>query len=227
MRILAVTGLQREAAILRGPGVKVLVSGGRADALEAMLAAEPAAEAVVSIGLAGALVPGLSPGDWVVATAVASEAGRHATDPTWTEELRRRLAPRGYGTILGSDRMLVTGADKQAAHRRWDAVAVDMESHVAARAAARLGAPFAAVRVISDGAEQDLPPAVLVGMKPDGGMALAAVLGDLARNPSQLPALMRAGRDAGRAFRTLADGRRLLGPRIGLADLLELPLDVG
>jgi adenosylhomocysteine nucleosidase len=225
--ILAVTGLRREAAILRGPGLKLLVGGGRSEALEAMLAGEAAAEGVVSIGLAGALAPGLSPGDWVAATAVMSETGAWPTDPVWTEEIRRRLAPRRLGPILGSDRMLVAAADKQAAHRCWDALAVDMESHIAARAAARLQAPFAVVRVVSDAADEDLPPAVLVGMKPDGGMALGAVLRNLARNPRQLGALLRAGRDAGAAFRALADGRRLLGPRIGLADLVELPLHVG
>ncbi len=222
-----VTGLRREASILQGPGLKLVVGGGCAEGLETALAREPAAEGVVSIGLAGALDPGLSPGDWVVATAVVSEAGDHPTDPRWTAEILARLAPRGYGPILGSDRMLVAAADKQAAHRRWGALAVDMESHVAVRAAARLQAPFAAIRVVSDGAEKDLPPAVLVGMKPDGGMALGAVLRDLARNPRQLAALLRTGRDAERAFRALADGRRLLGPRIGLPDLVQLPLDVG
>jgi hopanoid-associated phosphorylase len=225
--ILAVTGLRREAAILQGPGLKVVVGGGRAGALEAMLAGESAAEGMVSIGLGGALVAGLSPGDWVAATAVVSEAGAWPTDPLWTEEIVRRLAPHSRGPVLGSDRMLVAAAEKEAAHRRWDALVVDMESHIAARAAQRLGAPFAAVRVVSDAADEDLPPAVLVGMKPDGGMALGAVLADLARNPRQLPALLRAGRDAGAAFRALADGRRLLGPRIGLADLVELPLHVG
>jgi adenosylhomocysteine nucleosidase len=225
--ILAVTGLRREASILRGTGLKVVVGGGRAAALEAALAREAAAEGVVSIGLAGALDPELSPGDWVTATAVLSEAGDHPTDPHWTAEILGRLAPRGYGPILGSDRMLVAAADKKAAHLRCGALAVDMESHVAARAAARLQAPFAAIRVVSDSAGADLPPAVLVGMKADGGMALGAVLLDLARNPRQLPALLRTGRDAERAFRALADGRRLLGPRIGLPDLMQLPLDVG
>jgi adenosylhomocysteine nucleosidase len=225
--ILAVTGLRREAAIIQGPGLKLIVSGARPEALQAALAGELAAEGVVSIGLAGALDPGLSPGDWVVATAVVSEAGDYPTNPLWTDAILGRLAPRSYGPILGSDRMLVAAADKEAAYRRWGAVAVDMESHLAAPAAARLRAPFAAVRVVSDGAGEDLPPAVLVGMKPDGGMALGAVLRDLARDPRQLPALLRAGRDAGRAFRALADGRRLLGPRIGLPDFIELPLHVG
>lgn len=40
-------------------------------------------------------------------------------------------------------------------------------------------------------------------MKPDGGVALGAILASLARNPAQLPALIRTGRDAGAAFEAL------------------------
>jgi len=43
------------------------------------------------------------------------------------------------------------------------------------RVARRYRLPFAAARVISDAAHRDLPPAVLVGMKSDGGMDLPAV----------------------------------------------------
>ena len=72
-----------------------------------------------------------------------------------------------------------------------------------------------------------LPPAVLSGMKPDGGMDLAGVLASLARDPRQLPSLIRTGREAERAFKALDHARRLLGPRLGRADLGELLLDVG
>ena len=227
MTILAATGLRREARIVEGPGVAAVAGGGRAEALEAaLMSAATGAEALISIGIGGALAPGLQPGDWVVATSVIAEGSQTPTDPAWTAEIRTRLPAARMGTILGSDVMLTQAAEKQAAHQRWQALAVDMESHVAARVARRLGLPFAALRAISDSADRDLPAAVLVGMKPDGGMALGAVLWALARDPAQLPALIRTGRDAERAFRALADGRRLLGPRIGLADLVELPLHV-
>ena len=48
----------------------------------------------------------------------------------------------------------------------------------ASRAARNL--PFAALRVISDDASHVLPPAALVAMKPDGGIALGRVLWSLA-----------------------------------------------
>jgi adenosylhomocysteine nucleosidase len=226
--ILIATGLKREAQILGGPGLRAIPGGGRAAALEAaLLAAAQGADAIVSLGIGGALAAGLQPGDWVVATEILADGLGAPTDAAWTAAIAKRLPGARTGAILGSDAMLTRATDKSDARRRYGALAVDMESHAAARVAERLGLPFAAARVVSDAADRDLPDAVKVGMTPEGGMALGAVLWALARDPRQLPALIRAGREAETAFRALADGRHLLGPRIGLPDLGQLPLDVG
>ena len=115
--------------------------------------------------------------------------------------------------------MVVDAAAKAALHSATGALAVDMESHVAAAFAAAHGLPFAALRVISDGADRALPKAAQAGMKPDGGMDV----------PRQLPALIRTGREAEVAFRQLKLLNRhdLLG-RLGIGDpdLGELALDV-
>ncbi|MDB5714901.1 MAG: phosphorylase, partial [Sphingomonadales bacterium] len=107
------------------------------------------------------------------------------------------------------------------------ALAVDTESHIAARVAARHGLPFAALRVISDAADEALPPAALVGMRADGSMALGPVLASLAKSPLQLPALIRTGISAGRAFRSLKRCHDVLG-RLGIGqfDLGQFALDV-
>jgi hopanoid-associated phosphorylase len=224
--ILVATGLLREAQILAGPGVVVIAGAGRAEALEAALTATaPEAEGLISLGIGGALASDLQPGDWVVATRIAG-AEDFATDDAWSSALAAQLPGSASGAILGSGRMLTLATEKRAAHERFGALAVDMESHIAARVARRFGLRFAAARVISDAADHDLPAAVKVGMAPEGGMALGPVLWALAKDPGQLPGLMRTGRDAGRAFRALGDGRHLLGPRIGLPDLVQLPLDV-
>jgi hopanoid-associated phosphorylase len=225
--LLVATGLSREARILQGPGLAIVAGGGRSEALEAMLAAKAGeARAILSIGLGGALAPGLKPGDWVAAEAVLADGETIETHPEWTAALARALPGAQAGAILGSDAMLTEAAEKQAAHARTGALAVDMESHVAARVAQRFGLPFAAARVVSDAAARSLPAAVKVGMRPDGGMALGAVLLALARAPLQTPALIRTGLEAGQAFRGLVDARRLLGPRLGLPDFVELPLDM-
>ena len=83
---------------------------------------------------------------------------------------------------------------KAALYESTGALAVDMESAVAARFAAARNLPFAVLRVISDDAGHVLPPAALVAMKPDGGIALGRVLGSLLRHPLQVPGLIRTAR---------------------------------
>ncbi|MFC0408244.1 phosphorylase family protein [Roseomonas elaeocarpi] len=207
--------MRREARLLRGAGVRVVTGGGDPAALEerlAPLAAE--ARGIISIGIAGALAPGLVPGDWVVGGAVLDGVERLPVDPDWSDALLESLPGAVPGLILGSD-VIVGGPRQKAMLRRSSgAAAVDMESHVAARVARRYGLPFAAARVISDGAERGLPEAALVAMRPDGGVSLPAVFGSVIRDPLQIPALIRTGMEAGRAFRALLRGHRGLGPRL-------------
>ena len=239
MTILVATGLHREAGILAGPGVVVVAGGGDGVRLERELEAAAAnASAIVSSGLAGALAPELKAGDIVIGELFPGEGRgpvggpaqlgpglRRGTD--LVEALGRFLPEAHVGTIVGGDVVVGTTAEKARLRTESSALAVDMESHIAARVAARHNLPFAIIRAISDDADHALPPAALVGMRPDGGMALGAVLASLARNPAQLPALIRTGLHAGRAFRALRRVGDVLGRvGVGLADDLELPLDM-
>jgi adenosylhomocysteine nucleosidase len=131
------------------------------------------------------------------------------------------------GTITGSDHPLATAEMKGALFTETGALAVDMESHIAARVAKRHGLPFAALRVISDTADTTLPPAALAGMRPDGGIALGAIVASLVQNPAQLSALIRTARDAEKAFRALGrvhDMLRCFG--VGGLDPGKLALDM-
>nr|WP_235913742.1 hopanoid-associated phosphorylase [Pseudoroseomonas coralli] len=213
--------------MLAGPGVQVVAGGGDAARLETALdeLAGQGARGLISLGIAGALAPGLHPGDWLVAEAILDGAETLLADPPWTARLAARLSAR-RAVFLGSGTMVAEAAEKAALHLRTGAAAVDMESHVAARVARRHGLPLAAARVISDAAERSLPPAARVGMRPDGRMDLFAVLRALAARPGQLPALVRTGWEAERAFRALLRGHRVLGFGLGAPDLGELPLDM-
>ena len=244
--VIAVTGLRREARILADPAVRTIAGGGDATRLEADIEAACAgASGIISIGLGGALAEGLWPGDWVVASAVVAMAdpsdlpplgevrpggkGAEAHAPVdaspqrgeindpWARRLLESLPGARLGPIAGSDVMLVDAAAKAALHAATGALAVDMESHIVARVAARHGLPFVAARTISDGAGRALPRAAQAGMKPDGGMDLAGVIAALARRPWELPALIRTGVEAEAAFRALLRGRQLLGPALGRA----------
>jgi len=221
--ILVACGLKREAAIIARAGVRVIAGGGDLARLEAELAAATAgATAVLSCGIAGALAPGLKAGDVAIGdlhpdTPSATFPGQGQDlaaqgpllDPclhrgsNLLEWLQQHLPYAHRGTIIGTDRIIGSVAEKTGLYGRTGAIAVDMESHIAARIAAGHGLPFAILRTISDTADHALPPAALVGMRPDGGIALGAVFASLARNPGQLPALIRTGRDTEAAFRAL------------------------
>lgn len=214
MTLLVACGLTREARIFARDNVVAVAGGGDAARLEAGLEAAVAAggvRAILSGGIAGALDPALRPGDVVIGTLFSRESGSPeqpdaafaALDSRFRGRTRESLPNARFGCIVGSDTIVATLAQKRALYAATGALAVDMESHIAARVAARHALPFAILRTISDGADHVLPPAALVGMKPDGGMALGAVLASLARHPAQLPALIRTGRDAGRAFKAL------------------------
>jgi hopanoid-associated phosphorylase len=225
--ILAVTGLERERRMLAGPGVEAVAGGDDHERLEAALDQLASGMAgIISIGIAGGLEPGLRPGRWVVADAVRDAGEAVPTDPEWTDRLARRLPRATKGLLLGVDALVATAAQKATLHRTIGAVAIDMESHIAARIARRHGLPFVSARVISDAAHRTLPPAARVGMGRDGRIDLSAVLKSLLAAPWQLPALIRTALEAELGFRALLRGHRLLGPGLAGPNVGQLPLDV-
>nr|WP_237182685.1 hopanoid-associated phosphorylase [Roseomonas marmotae] len=217
---MAVTGLRREQRILATPDIEVLAGGGNAGRLAALLETHARqAEGIISIGIAGALAPELRPGNWIVATAVRDGEDSWPTDAAWRTRLAALLPGAEEGVQLGRDTMVARAVEKAALHRATGAVGVDMESHLAARAARRHGLPFAVARVVSDGADRDLPVAAQRGMRPDGGVDISAVLRALAADPRQLPALIRTGWEAEKAFRALLGGHHRLGARLAASPI--------
>jgi len=222
--VIAVGGLRAEARIAaRSAGVRTVAGGGGARRLGGLIQEQIArgGRAIISFGIAAGLAPGLDAGTCVVASEVVSESDRtrYAVTRRWTAALRSQLAKAEYAPIAGVARALVEPAEKLALHGRTQAVAADMESHIAAELAARHNLPFAVLRVIADPVERPLPPAALVGLRQDGEIDVGAVLASLARNPTQLRGLMGLAFDTRRAFAALLRCSDLLGPRLGLGDL--------
>jgi adenosylhomocysteine nucleosidase len=220
--IIAVTCLSFEAKVAAGPGIDVLCGTAQryVDKLES--AVEAGGSGIISIGIAGGLSPGLAPGDWVVATGVVADGMRIPTDSRWSQRLLEALPSAVYADISGVDAPVVAEADKLALHQSAGTVAVDMESHIAAKIAARHGVPFAACRVIIDPAERTLPPAALVGMRADGRPDVFAVVRSLCKQPRQVFALLRVVADARAARTALFRGRRRLGENLSFPGAQEL-----
>jgi hopanoid-associated phosphorylase len=226
--LLVVTGLARESQIAAGPGVsRIVCSGSDPDRLRSELSGIDDGElkAVLSFGIAGGLDPALRPGDVVVASAVIAETGVWKVQPkilsAITAQVREHGVTAANGAVVGVEEPILVPASKAALRRETQAVAVDMESHVGAAYAASRGLPFAAIRVISDPAERALPSLAKNALKPDGRIDLTAVMAGVARAPSQIGMLIKAGEDAGRAFAGLRRCRGFLdfGLGFGFADL--------
>ncbi|HUI97074.1 MAG TPA: phosphorylase [Xanthobacteraceae bacterium] len=225
---LVITGLAQESRIAAGPGVSnVVCSGSDPKRLRNQLSGlDPSGlRAVISFGIAGGLHPALEPGDVVVATAVIAEKGTWKVPGAVVSAMAERVGASGIsvsrGALVGVEEPVLLPSTKARMHEATDAIAVDMESHIGAAYAADNQLPFAAIRVISDPAVRALPPLAKKALKPDGRVDFAAVFSGLARAPSEITTLIRAGGDAGRAFAGLRRCRRFLdfGLCFGLADL--------
>jgi hopanoid-associated phosphorylase len=214
-----------EARIALGPGVAVICNPAseRVAALEA--AAKRGAAGIISFGIAGGLAPELSAGDWVVGSGVRTEQGHFPTDRGWARALLEVLPSAVHAEIVGTDTPVAEPSEKRRLHLRTGAVAVDTESHVAARIAAAHRIPFAACRAVIDPAHSLLPPAAMYGLRHDGTADVVAVLRSVMRQPSQLPALTRTALDARTAAAALRRGRRLLGAGLGFPYFSEPVLD--
>lgn len=213
--VVAITSLALEARIARGPGVSVLChqSLRLAAALEEAIAR--GALGIISFGVAGGLAPDLVAGDWIVASHVRCGTEAIATDQAWAQTLLKAIPNAIHAPIVGSDTLLMDTAEKARTHAATRAVAVDMESHIAARIAQAHRVPFAACRIIIDSAHRRLPPAAAVGLRQDGTPDLLAVVRSILQYPGQLPDLLRTAHDARIARRALRVGRKQLGVGLG------------
>jgi adenosylhomocysteine nucleosidase len=221
--VLVVTGLAREAACAKGDGLTTICSGANVKLLRALLEshAQTNFSCVISFGLAGGLHHGLRPGDVVIGSTAVAEQGSFGARTRLVSILAEGLDGAGgrtkAGFIAGVDAPALDPLAKAVLRENTSAIAVDMESHVAAEFADRRGLPFVAVRVVSDPAHRALPPLAARAVASDGSVDIALVLRELKQNPAQVTDLIRAGLDARAAFSTLGRCGPLLGPLISLA----------
>jgi adenosylhomocysteine nucleosidase len=215
MRVGAVTGLAAEAKVARRAGIIARPSGSIAaqtTAIAERLLSE-GAEALISFGIAGALAPALTPGCLLVPRAVIDETGaRYAVDSEWRTQINDALRRAGLrlddGDLLGAREAAASPARKAELYRVTGAVAIDLESDLVAQAAARAYRPFLVLRAVSDSATQALPDAAVHGLAANGKPALGRVLLSVARDPRQIPALIKLAGDTRRALDALGSALR-------------------
>lgn len=227
--VAVICGLKSEAAAIKASlaaakidadKVRIGVSGANAaraeDLAEGLIAA--GARAVISAGLCGGLAPDLRPGDLIIGERVVSASG----DVILSDRNLLAAAPHSAPkvAIFGSDDIIDSAQKKALIFGRYASQTVDMESHGAARAAARASAPFIAVRAVADGASRALPKAALGAVTASGGINVLNVFLECVKSPQQFEEIAMLGRESGAATETL---RRDFGDVFG-AFLLALDL---
>jgi hopanoid-associated phosphorylase len=217
--VIAFVGMDFEARIAAGPGVLVVCrTAGRQLDEVADSALRKGYHGLVSFGVAGGLAPRLRAGDWVVASSIRDTHASRPTDEAWSRRLLGLIKGAVHAPILGVDTPVADPGHKHDLHLATGAAAVDMESHLVARVAARHRMAFAAIRVIVDPAHRAVPPAALLNMRPDGRADLAAVVRNILGRPSQIRTLARLTADAYAARAAMQRVRRQLGPHFALSD---------
>ena len=190
------------------------VGGRRAyDAARSALAS--GASALVSWGVAGALVSDLAPGSVLLPEQVVTADGEvFATDSRWRLEIcrvLRPLLPVHDGALFDSPTMLRTSEAKAHAAAASGALAVDMESAAVGRAAHGAGKPFIVLRVVLDALGDTLPLGIEEWIDAAGDRRPMAALGGVFR-PTVWPDLVRLSRRYRRASRSLTESARVLVP---------------
>jgi hopanoid-associated phosphorylase len=208
MAVLCTSGLAAEAKIARAAGFSVVVGAGDRERTRSLVErAVERANCLVSFGIAGALAPQLRAGDVVVSAEVVAADCRWRGDENFCRrvgELARRLGAV-EGPVFGAPAILPGEAEKRRAWQETGAFAVDLESDVVARIAARAGIPFVVVRAIADAAYRELPPAALIPLSQAGRPRLKSVFASVLKYPRQITPLIGLARETRKALAALAE----------------------
>jgi adenosylhomocysteine nucleosidase len=165
---------------------------------------------VVSVGYSGALHARQRVGDLVLATEIVDPHNKR-----WPAIHNTDLATRGIalGRLLTVAELVGDPHDKERLGQQYQALAVDMESAVAARVCHEQGVPFACLRVISDDTTTPLSPHLLDCLR-RGRVSPARLLWTVLRHPKVGGELWRLATGTRRAAQRL----RMVGSLLAMLD---------
>lgn len=217
-KYIVVVGMASEAKVAKGDNAIVVVGAMRSKTLRAKLEAIDTSNVagVISFGVAGGLDEKLKVGALIVPKAVLFEGGALPVSAELSATIRASVQGKGLDahgdmTLVGID-SLATGTTefRQELHKQTGAHVVDMESHIAAQFAASRQLPFAVVRTLSDTVGDVMPPAAMLELGENGEVQLGKVMASIGRNPFQIAALIRTGRNFKAGLETLKKSRSAL-----------------
>lgn len=213
MTLCVKTGMISEQQIAQEffPGAIVLTGVQRVPDLEN--AVPQSCEAIISFGLCGGLSPSAQIGQAFIYDKIVTPGETFFCDAEW----RRRLfeATKYYERGCWSDGQFNTAnsiAQREQLFSSTGCWAIDDESYAVAYFASIRKIPFMGLRVVSDGAEDNLPPAVLNALNPDGSDDIQAVISSIISDPEQIPALIKTANEFNLSVAELRTAAIQVGP---------------
>jgi adenosylhomocysteine nucleosidase len=207
-------GFEAEAKVARQLSPLVAMSGAqehlaRSRAEELI---EKGAKMLLSFGVAGGLMPGITSDTLIIGERVVSREKSWNCDEAFTALLSRAVPHARKGSVFGSTHLVPGPEEKKNLFAFTGGLIVDMESQVIAEVATARGLPFSVLRGVSDEVEHVFPPAALVGINADGSMNLKAIAKSLMKQPKQLAALLTLGKNTNLALKHLSHAVPRLQP---------------
>ena len=196
-RLAILVALNEELAALKAAFPKpeesgvILLRGGMgwnaaSRATQSLLNSASPPDYICSSGFCGGLVAGIEVGDLVIANSlIGPEPGQVFTPPALTP-CAVKCHSGALVTVKGA---VFTGADKLALGQSRNAVAVDMETYAMVEAARGSKTKVFAIRTVSDGTGDDLPPEVGTFLTEDGRVRGTQILKFVAGGPRNVKTL--------------------------------------
>jgi adenosylhomocysteine nucleosidase len=176
------------------------------------------AQALVSWGTAGALVPELETGNLVLPEVVVDPTVKHlSVDQIWCRRIGSSLGASlvwQHGKIAHAKDVVAAPTQKARLRDQTDAIAVDMESAAVGEAAMRAGVPFVVIRSIVDPCSLTIPRSASLSVDAYGRTQSLKLITALLRAPSEVIGLIRCGLAFRTALATLVTVAKRVGPEL-------------
>lgn len=208
------TGMIVEEQIARkyaAAGTLILTGQYTTDALDNAVPQD--CKALLSLGVCGGLAPEAQIGQAFICDTLFAPTGKYEAEVAWRKRLfgATKYYERPWWSS-GDFNTANTVAQRAELFAKTNCWIIDDESFAVAEVAQRRGIAFQALRTVSDGAEDNLPPAVIDALNPDGSDNLANVIRSVVQDPAEIPSLIKTAVEAKRSFDELETACIQVGP---------------
>jgi adenosylhomocysteine nucleosidase len=172
------------------------------------------ATALLGWGCAAALDDRVTAGCLILPERIIGTTGEiYLVNTEWHQRLYQTLGSRHpvrRDTLVESDAIMKTSAEKRILANRTQAAATDMESAAEARLAKERGLPFMAIRAIVDTVSTDIPENVLKALDPQGNIGVWKLLMRTYLSPADWVKIIQLGIQFNAAQKSLKKTRALV-----------------